>query len=499
MNAQQILLAGPYNLFYAAAFFAAFGLAYWRGTRAAVPAGRLSSFLLLCAIAGVLGSRFLPFDLSAVEVGEKTVLGGVFALAMVALAARSILRLDAEYTDALAIALPVGLAIGRIGCFLAGCCAGTPTDLPWGVRYEEGAHAVHPTQLYEAAGALLLALAAHFQLRTRRNILIPGVVLPFLALRFALQFLRGDGGFGTTHVLLLLSAVLLWGAHDYARRCPERAAVPHAWLPATAAMACLVLLAARGLTPLEAVTLASLALLSGVLILVTVSSSARRMLPAFASVIAVQQVDTTTRQAPRHFVTAGASAMRGQYVESCGGAHRYAMGGASVAYTTIPSPNVEWSAKAQVFTGSDESADTLAPPAISVAGAGVLLRGRYKWVGGTIGVLGGNLYYDGESASILPILGVRLGPPEFYAEGRFADFEPAPVPTPMLQLGIGTRISPQGSELRFGVSPVGAYANALMVLGAWEIEPGLALGEEDSHLFGIAVRRRIGLAPLRNR
>jgi phosphatidylglycerol:prolipoprotein diacylglycerol transferase len=36
--------------------------------------------------------------------------------------------------DALAVGLPVSLGIGRVGCFLAGCCFGRPTDLPLG-RY----------------------------------------------------------------------------------------------------------------------------------------------------------------------------------------------------------------------------------------------------------------------------------------------------------------------------------------------------------------------------
>jgi phosphatidylglycerol:prolipoprotein diacylglycerol transferase len=37
--------------------------------------------------------------------------------------------------DILAIALMLGLAFGRIGCFLNGCCFGKPTDLPWAVRF----------------------------------------------------------------------------------------------------------------------------------------------------------------------------------------------------------------------------------------------------------------------------------------------------------------------------------------------------------------------------
>lgn len=77
----------------------------------------------------------------------------------------------------MAIALPVSISIQRIGCFLVGCCFGTPTDMPWGVRYGFGSPAhfhqfqngiieataessvlIYPFQLYEALNGILVAL-----------------------------------------------------------------------------------------------------------------------------------------------------------------------------------------------------------------------------------------------------------------------------------------------------------------------------------------------------
>lgn len=52
-------------------------------------------------------------------------------------------------------AVAVGHAIGRVGCFLAGCCYGTQCNLAWAVRMH--GHMLHPVQLYETF--LLLALA----------------------------------------------------------------------------------------------------------------------------------------------------------------------------------------------------------------------------------------------------------------------------------------------------------------------------------------------------
>ncbi|MBP2676402.1 MAG: prolipoprotein diacylglyceryl transferase [Deltaproteobacteria bacterium] len=58
--------------------------------------------------------------------------------------------------DASAIGIPLGLAFGRLGCTMAGCCFGIPCDLPWAITFTNpGALAplhvpLHPTQLYEA-------------------------------------------------------------------------------------------------------------------------------------------------------------------------------------------------------------------------------------------------------------------------------------------------------------------------------------------------------------
>ena len=50
--------------------------------------------------------------------------------------------------------MALGQAIGRVGCFMAGCCYGMPTALPWGVTFRASeiaplGVALHPTQLYE--------------------------------------------------------------------------------------------------------------------------------------------------------------------------------------------------------------------------------------------------------------------------------------------------------------------------------------------------------------
>ncbi len=55
--------------------------------------------------------------------------------------------------DTLVPYLILGYAIGRMGCFLTGCCHGVPSQLPWAIAFPNGAEPttipVHPTQLYE--------------------------------------------------------------------------------------------------------------------------------------------------------------------------------------------------------------------------------------------------------------------------------------------------------------------------------------------------------------
>lgn len=53
-------------------------------------------------------------------------------------------------------AVAVGHAIGRIGCFLAGCCYGTQCNLAWAVRMH--GHMLHPVQLYESILLIILAI-----------------------------------------------------------------------------------------------------------------------------------------------------------------------------------------------------------------------------------------------------------------------------------------------------------------------------------------------------
>jgi phosphatidylglycerol---prolipoprotein diacylglyceryl transferase len=106
--------------------------------------------------------------------------------------------------DMLAPGLALGHALGRVGCFLAGCCWGRSCELPWAVTFtawESFEHLgtplhrpVHPTQLYEATVEFLLFLLLLYLLPRRRfdgQVLLAYVML-YAPARFVIEFFRAD-------------------------------------------------------------------------------------------------------------------------------------------------------------------------------------------------------------------------------------------------------------------------------------------------------------------
>ncbi len=120
--------------------------------------------------------------------------------------------------DCIAPSLLLGLAIGRVGCFLNGCCFGGPCDLPWALQFpphsppwiDQAMHGllgempataplpkslpIQPTQLYAALdAALLAALAVAFTPSSRRDGAVFALVLTLHPIsRFLLEMIRVD-------------------------------------------------------------------------------------------------------------------------------------------------------------------------------------------------------------------------------------------------------------------------------------------------------------------
>jgi phosphatidylglycerol:prolipoprotein diacylglycerol transferase len=105
-----------------------------------------------------------------------------------------------EMFDYFAPALGLGLGIARIGCFLNGCCFGTPTDLPWGISFPPGsipysvyfdAH-LHPSQLYISLYGFGLFILLHFMMKRKKFVgqIVAVMFMVEAVFRFAIEYVR---------------------------------------------------------------------------------------------------------------------------------------------------------------------------------------------------------------------------------------------------------------------------------------------------------------------
>lgn len=120
--------------------------------------------------------------------------------------------------DIAAPLVALGQGIGRVGCLLAGCCYGRPTDLPWGMTFAaQGSAAplgvaLHPTQPLEMALDLAL-FGALMTLRGRlpRGGLACAWLISYGLIRFGVQSLRAGSGGGLTGAHLAALGLLALG------------------------------------------------------------------------------------------------------------------------------------------------------------------------------------------------------------------------------------------------------------------------------------------------
>ena len=179
----------------------------------------LSNLLMSLMVSGVVGSRIAyvvehwssefaadPMRIVRIDQGGLMFYGGLILALVVFFAwcvawGESVLGM----ADLLAAVVPLGHACGRIGCFFYGCCYGRDSDAWCAVAfppgspswYEHGQRVVRvlPTQLFEAAAllALFAALMAVWRIRgTRRGIVTGVYMVGYAAIRFGMEYLRGD-------------------------------------------------------------------------------------------------------------------------------------------------------------------------------------------------------------------------------------------------------------------------------------------------------------------
>jgi phosphatidylglycerol---prolipoprotein diacylglyceryl transferase len=215
-----------YGVMIFCACLSALAMAVWRSRREKVDSNAVYELATWLFLGGVVGARLFffiqhpevfhhPGDLFRTWEGGNVfygcILGGLTGSTLYWLRRPfPFLRM----CDVAAPAVAIGAAVGRIGCFLNGCCHGAVCDLPWAIRFPVGSHAwvrqlnagliepgallslpVHPTQLYSCAAALLvLTILVGY---ARRHARPPGRVMALLMIfypltRWPIEAVRGD-------------------------------------------------------------------------------------------------------------------------------------------------------------------------------------------------------------------------------------------------------------------------------------------------------------------
>ena len=134
-----------------------------------------------------------------------------------------------DYLDLCVPSIAIAQGFGRLGCFMAGCCHGKPTDSVFGIAFSHSQFAPNgvkliPTQLISSAGNFLnMAILILISMKTKKKGVVSGAYIVIYSIgRFLVEFLRGDEVRGTIWVfstsqffsLILLpvgAAFMAWG------------------------------------------------------------------------------------------------------------------------------------------------------------------------------------------------------------------------------------------------------------------------------------------------
>ena len=215
---------------------------------------------ILIVLCGIVGAKVLyiindwshysanPSDIFSVNTLQA---GGVFSGGLLAalLAAAWYMRrhkMPALRTmDAFAPGLALGHAIGRVGCFTAGCCYGKPTQHAWGVTFTNVFANVNagtplhvplePTQLFEAAVELANFFFLMWLLKRRKfdGQVFGAFLILYGVARFFLEYLRDDPGRGSVFggamtgtqliaIGLVIGGGLIWWLRSGAKMMPAQ-------------------------------------------------------------------------------------------------------------------------------------------------------------------------------------------------------------------------------------------------------------------------------------
>lgn len=158
--------------------------------------------ILTALIGGILGSKIpvwivnykliiASFPNIAPLLSGRTIVGGLIGGTLAVMLLKYKLGIKSKKGNIFAGPVALGITIGRIGCFLRGCCYGTETSLPWGVDFGDGILR-HPTQIYEAVFlfGLFIYLQSRVQSEKVAGRLFKILMVSYFTFRFFIEFIR---------------------------------------------------------------------------------------------------------------------------------------------------------------------------------------------------------------------------------------------------------------------------------------------------------------------
>lgn len=232
-----------YGVMLSLAFIVSLFLAVRRGIRKGIDSGFIGDLAFWTVISGIIGGRAYfviehwnhyksrPWEFFYLWEGGLGIYGALFAGVLFGFIYIKVKKLPfLKVADISFSVLPLGQSIGRIGCFMAGCCYGRPCESPLGVVFTDP-HSlapigikVYPTQLFESIGSFLIFLLLSIVFNKSK---VDGTVTSFYLilygiLRFLVELYRGDprsfvGLLSVPQVLsllLIVAGILIY----YARR-----------------------------------------------------------------------------------------------------------------------------------------------------------------------------------------------------------------------------------------------------------------------------------------
>jgi phosphatidylglycerol---prolipoprotein diacylglyceryl transferase len=202
-----------YGLFLALGFMAA----VWFSKRNArfydIKPDDISDLFFVVMVCGILGARLL-YVLINIEEFQSNLLdivkiwkgGLVFFGGFIGGVAGSVVLIRMKKlsffktADSISPGVALGHAIGRLGCFFAGCCYGRQCDLPFAVKFTHPDSLaplhmfLHPTQIYMAASNLALFFVLVWIQKHKRfhGMVFLSYVMIYSVFRFIIEFFRGD-------------------------------------------------------------------------------------------------------------------------------------------------------------------------------------------------------------------------------------------------------------------------------------------------------------------